>query len=69
MAQGGIPLGVWSGSDATDRLRESIEQASAESARQTRMMLRLTWAIAALTAVMLVGVCVQVWLAWIALPK
>ncbi len=52
----GIPLGQWSGSDATDRLRETIEALNKQAEKQNRTMVRLTWAILALTIVMaLVG--------------
>jgi hypothetical protein len=37
-----IPLGQWSGSDATDRLKETIERANEAADRQTRTMVRLT---------------------------
>jgi hypothetical protein len=42
MAKGGIPLGQWSGSDATDRLRAVIEENQQATERQTRSMIRLT---------------------------
>src|SRR6266478_9228180 len=60
---GGIPLGQSSGSDATNALRESIEQFNAKTARQTAWLLRLTWTLAALTLVMAIGVGVQVYIA------
>ena len=60
---GGIPLGQLSGSDATNALRESIERFNAKTARQTTWLLRLTWAIAALTLVMAIGVGVQIFTA------
>jgi hypothetical protein len=59
---GGIPLGQWSGSDATDALRTSIETFQAESSRQTATMIRLTWTIAGLTVVMLGAVLMQIYL-------
>lgn len=59
-----IPLGQFSGSDATDRLRESIEQHQRATQRQTRTMIALTWAVTIMTVVMLVGLGVQIWLAW-----
>jgi hypothetical protein len=37
------------GSDATNALRQSIEQFNAKTARQTTWLLRLTWTLAALT--------------------
>ena len=60
---GGIPLGQSSGSDATNALRESIEQFNAKTARQTAWLLRLTWTLAALTLVMAIGVGVQIYTA------
>jgi hypothetical protein len=59
---GGIPLDQWSGSDATKALHASIEKYQAESSRQTATMIRLTWAIAALTVAMSVSVFVQIYL-------
>jgi hypothetical protein len=60
---GGSPLGQWSGSDATNALREAIERFNAKTAWQTTWLLRLTWAIAALTLVMAIGVGVQIYTA------
>jgi hypothetical protein len=67
MANSGIPLGEWSGSNATRELESTIREFNASAERQTRQMLRLTWVIAALTAVMTVGVVVQIYLAYLAL--
>jgi hypothetical protein len=64
----GIPLSEWSGSGATRELHETIERFNAETAKQTRQLLILTWVIAVLTAVMVVGLFVQIYLAWRALP-
>jgi hypothetical protein len=63
MKREGIPLGQWSGSDATNALRESIEQFNAKTGRQTRWLLRLTWVIAFLTLVMAIGLGVQIYMA------
>jgi hypothetical protein len=63
MAIKGIPLGEWSGSDATKALHETIKEFSKASGRQTKWMLGLTWAIAVLTLVMAFGLGVQIWLA------
>lgn len=57
-----IPLGEWSGSDATDRLRDTIVALDQSSAKQTRTMVRLTWAIAALTVVLVGGLAYQIFL-------
>jgi hypothetical protein len=62
MAKSGVPLGEWSGSDATKTLQATIEKYQAESSRQTGKMIFLTWVIAALTVVMAVGVAVQIYL-------
>jgi hypothetical protein len=63
MATGGIPLGEWSGSDATDRLRESVDAANLATDRNTKTIIRLTWAIATMTLFLVVGLVVQIWLA------
>lgn len=57
---GGIPLGQWSGSDATDRLRQTVEKFAEDSKKQTRTMIGLTVAIAALTVIMVVEIAVQI---------
>lgn len=59
----GIPLGQWSGSDATDRLRETISEFNAITERQTKQLIRLTWALVFLTAVLVLGLVVQIILA------
>jgi predicted nucleic acid-binding Zn ribbon protein len=59
----GIPLGEWSGSDATDQLREAIVEMNAASARQTRTMIWLTGALVVLTVVMTLGIALDLWLA------
>lgn len=56
-----LPLGQWSGSDATNALHETIKAFNAASARQAKWMLGLTWAIAGLTLVMAAGLGVQIW--------
>lgn len=58
----GVPLGQWSASESTDKLRETIERLNAESERQTKIMVRLTWAIFILTGVMTIGVGVQIFI-------
>ena len=57
-----IPLGKWSGSDSTDALHSSIKEFNAQSGRQTQQMLRLTWVMAVLTGVMLLGLLIQIYL-------
>jgi hypothetical protein len=59
-----IPMGEWSGSDATDQLRAVIEKHQEETARQTTKMVRLTWWMTFLTIVMTATTFVQIWLAW-----
>ena len=61
-ASGGIPLGVWSGSHATDQLRTTIVELNETTARQTRQMIRLTWALVVMTGVLIVGLGYQIWL-------
>jgi len=63
MADKGIPLGEWSGSDATDRLRQTIQEFNDASLQQAGRLMLLTWVIAILTFVMTVGIGVQIWLA------
>lgn len=60
---GSIPLGQWPGSDATNALHSTIAKYQEASRKQTRQMLRLTWAIVILTVAMLLGLFVQIWLA------
>lgn len=47
----GIPLSEWSGSGATDRLRETIIELNSTTERQTTRLLQLTWVLVVLTAV------------------
>lgn len=64
-----IPLGQWSGAEATRELEQTIREFNAAAERQTRQMLRLTWVIVGLTAVMTIGVAAQIILAYLALYK
>ena len=59
LANSGIPLGQWSGSDATKALHQSINEFNEVTTKQTRTIIRLTWAILFLTAVMTVAVILQ----------
>jgi hypothetical protein len=59
-----ITAGEWSGSDATDRLREVLEQQHKETAKQTTVMLWLTVAMFVLAFVTTLATIVQVWLAF-----
>lgn len=63
-----VPLSEWSGSGATRELHETIKQFNDATTKQTRQMLILTWVIAILTAIMAIGVGVQIYLAWKAIP-
>jgi len=60
MAIRGIPLGEWSGSNATRELHQTIKDFVESNNQSTKWMLRLTWAIAGLTLVMLIAVIVQI---------
>jgi hypothetical protein len=60
----GIPLGQWSGSDATEQLTKTLIAFNEQSSKQTRQLMILTVVITVLTFIMTVGVGVQIWLAW-----
>jgi uncharacterized membrane protein YqjE len=47
-----VPLNVWNGSEATDRLREAIVELNEQTAKQATAMVRLTWVLVALTVVL-----------------
>ena len=51
-----ISLSEWSRSGATKELHDTIKRFNTEASRQTRQLLIQTWVIAALTAIMAVGV-------------
>jgi hypothetical protein len=57
---GGIPIGQWSGSDATTQLRAAIERFNAEAGKQTQTVIALTKWMLFLTVVMTVAVGVQI---------
>jgi hypothetical protein len=61
MPETGIPLSVWSGSGATDELRNTIIAFNAVATRQAATMIYLTWAIVCLTVVMVFEVAWQIW--------
>ena len=63
MSEGGIPIGKWSGSDAVDALHNTIRDYQDTATKQTRTIIRLTWAIVTLTIAMLIGLAVQIYLA------
>jgi hypothetical protein len=63
MPESGIPISELSGSGATRELHETVKAFNAVAGRQAQTLIRLTWVIVGLTAVMLVAVCVQVWMA------
>jgi hypothetical protein len=56
-----IPLGEWSGSNATKELERTIERIQKENAAQSRLMLALT-GIAAVAAVIAAAPVVVAWL-------
>ncbi len=56
----GIPLGEWSGSNATRELHEAIREFNQEAAKQTAIMIRLTRLIVGLTVVLVIGLVVQI---------
>ncbi len=56
----GIPLSEWSGSGATDRLRETIVELSKTTEKQTRLLVWLTVALVVLTVAILVLTAVLV---------
>jgi CHASE3 domain sensor protein len=58
-----IPLDQWSGSAATRELHETIRAFNDQAAKQTAAIIRLTWILVVLTALMLVGLVVQIVLA------
>lgn len=60
----GIPVDEWSGSGATKALHETINQFTEQSTRQTARLLFLTLAIAVQTGVLVIGLGIQLWLAW-----
>ncbi len=60
LANGERTLGEWSGSDATDRLHTTIAAYNETATKQATSMIRLTWAIVALTLVLVVGLAVQI---------
>jgi len=50
----GIPMGQWSGADATDRLRQTMIDLSKTTEAQTKWLVRLTWVLVVMTAVLVV---------------
>jgi hypothetical protein len=65
MTKGGIPLSEWSGSGATDRLRETVETYSEATTKQTAELIRLSRRLVLLTGLLFIGLIVQVVLAFI----
>lgn len=56
----GIPLDIWSGSDATNALHKTINDFNEVTSKQTKSLVCLTWVIAILTAVLTILAVVQV---------
>ncbi len=52
MAKANMPLGAWSGSDATERLKETIIDLDRSSRRQGTIMIWLTVVLVILTVVL-----------------
>lgn len=63
MPESGIPLSEWSGSGATERLRETITEFNETTAKQTAQLVQLTRVLVALTMLLFVGLVVQVGIA------
>ena len=59
-----IPLDEWSGAKATKELQAAIERHQVETNRQTKWMLRLTWVMAVFTLVTVIGLALQIYMAW-----
>lgn len=62
---GGIPLSEWSGSGATDRLRQMLENYSEVTAKQTTELIRLTRQLVLITWLLVIGLIVQIVLAFV----
>jgi hypothetical protein len=56
-----IPNGVWSGTDAMDRLRVAIENHQKATERQAATTRGLTWVMTALAILMAVPTVVRIW--------
>ena len=59
----GITFGQWSGSDSIEELHKTIKEFNEASSKQTKQLIILTWAIAVLTILMLIGLVIQIYLA------
>lgn len=60
---GGIPIDEWSGSGATKELEQTVVKLNHASEKQTKHIIKLTYAMLILTFVMACMVGVQIWLA------
>ena len=58
-----IPIGKWSGSDATEKLEKKIVSLSEASEKQTKHIIKLTYAMLLLTLIMTFMVGAQIWIA------
>lgn len=56
----GIPLSEWSGSGATRELRETISSFNEQASRHTEVIIRLTKVLVWLTAIMTLGLGIQI---------
>jgi CHASE3 domain sensor protein len=61
LANSGIPLGQWSGSDATEALHRTIRESNELTGRQNATMIRLTRWITALTVAIAMLTLVMAW--------
>ena len=60
-----IPIGEWSGSNATKELQKTIEDFNEQNSKQTEAMITLTKTIAFLTFILVIGlvvqICISIW--------
>lgn len=59
----GLSIDQWSGADATNELRKTIESFNESAGRQAKWMLGMTVAMLFLTVAMTAAVAVQIWMA------
>ena len=58
-----MPISGPSSKRAVEDLHETIKEFNDQASRQSATMIRLTWAITALTLLLFLGLLVQIWLA------
>jgi hypothetical protein len=59
-----IDLGEWSGSGATDRMHQTLDEYAKAANRQTHQLIGLTRQLVILTVVLVIGLVVQIVLAF-----